>query len=197
MTRCIIVKVNISKGQADNIKRAIETGLEVSIRLSHSDLNGEHNLALTSTQVNKMTKAYKSGTGVIIRMSKAQLAYNKKIEGGFIAALMPMLATAGKFLLSNVLPSLATGALVGIGSAAGSTAVNKITGNGVLYMKKNGMGCKIIPAGQGLFLSPWQKGSSLGEGLFLKSGSGYVDGTGLILGPNSPFKNIPILNLLL
>ena len=121
----------------------------------------------------------------------------KKVEGGFIAALLPMLATAGKFLLSNVLPSLATGALAGVGSAAGSAAVKKIAGSGVIYMKKNGTGCKIIPAGKGLYLSPWAKGSSLGEGLFLKSGSGYVDGTGLILGPNSPFKNIPILNLLL
>jgi len=108
-----------------------------------------------------------------------------------------MLATAGKFLLSNVLPSLATGALAGIGSAAGSTAVNKIAGSGVIYMKKNGTACKIIPTGQGLYLSPWKKGSSLSEGLFLKSGSGYVDGTGLLLGPNSSFKNMPILNLLL
>ena len=92
-----------------------------------------------------------------------------------------MLATAGKFLLSNVLPSVATGALAGVGSVAGSAAVNNIAGSGVIYMKKNGTGCKIIPAEKGLYLSPWQKGSSLGEGLFLKSGSGYVDGTGLIL----------------
>jgi len=42
-----------------------------------------------------------------------------------------MLATAGKgkFLLSNVLPSLATGALAGVASAA---AINKIAGNGVM-----------------------------------------------------------------
>jgi len=77
MTPYIIVKVSISKGQADKIKRAIQGGSGVSIRLSHSDLNGEHDLALTSTQVNKMTKAYQNGTGVTIRMSKAQLAYNK------------------------------------------------------------------------------------------------------------------------
>jgi len=78
MTPYIIVKVNISKGQIDKIKRAIQAGSEVYIRLSHSDLDGEHNLALTSAQVNKMTKAYQSGTGVRIKMSKAQLAYNKK-----------------------------------------------------------------------------------------------------------------------
>ena len=92
-------------------------------------------------------------------MLKAQLQYNSKIEGGFIGAILPALATAGKFLLSSVLPSLATGALTDVDAAAGKI-VNKISGSGdVLYWKKNGEGCKIIPAGQGLYLSPWQKAS--------------------------------------
>lgn len=90
----------------------------------------------------------------------------------------------------------------GVGQAAGSTVVNKIAGNGingsgVIYLKKNGVGCKIRAAGQFLYLSPWQKGSSLGGGMFLKSGSGYVDGSGLLLEPNSPFQNIPKLGILL
>ena len=60
------------------------------------------------------------------------------------------------------------------------------------------MGCKVIPAGQGLYLAPWSKGSSIsGSGLFMKSGSGYVEGSGLLLGPNSPFQNIPILGMIL
>ena len=36
-----------------------------------------------------------------------------------------------------------------------------------------------------------------GDGLFLKHGSNIYDGRGLLLGKNSPFKNIPILGLLL
>jgi len=47
-------------------------------------------------------------------MSKAQIEYNKKVEDGFIGALLPMLATAGQFLASKLLPSLATGALAGV-----------------------------------------------------------------------------------
>ena len=95
-----------------------------------------------------------------------------------------MLATAGRFLLSNVLPSIATAALA--------------SGSGVMYLKKNCVGCKIIPAGQGLFLAPWHKGNSIsGSGLYMKTGSGYIDGSGLLLGPNSPFKNIPILGMIL
>jgi hypothetical protein len=102
--------------------------------------------------------------------------------------------------LSSVLLSLATGLLSGVGSAAGSKVVDKISGSGVMYLKKNGMGCKLIPAGQGLYLRPYHfKGSSVGEGLYMKIGSGmYVKtGLGLLLGLNSPFQNIPISGMIL
>ena len=191
------VKVNVSSGQADKIKKAIEAGTQVSIRLSHQDLTGEHVLALTQRQIKKMEKAYQNGTGVVIKMSKTQLQHNAKIEGGFIPLIMPALATAGKFLLSNVLPSLATGALSGIGAAAGSKVVDKVVGNGVFYLKKKGIGTKVTMAGKGLYLAPWHKGSSFGDGLYLKSGEGYFDGNGLLLGPNSPFKKVPLLGMLL
>lgn len=198
MSRYTNVKVNISQGQVDKIKRAAQAGSQVSIRLSYSDLSGEHVLALTSAQLNKIAKAYQSGTGVTIKMSKTQLEHNAKVEGGFIGAILPFLATAGKFLLSSVLPTLATGVLSGVGQAAGSTVVNKIAGNGIVYVKKNGMGMKMRAAGSGLYLSPWNKGSSIGEGMYLKSGAGYeATGSGLLLGPNSPFANIPILGMLL
>jgi hypothetical protein len=197
MSRYVNVKVNISEGQKEKIKRAIQSGAAVSIRLSREDLSGEHILALTQAQVNRMANAYQKGTGMTIKMSKAQLKHNTKVEGGFIGAILPFLATAGKFLLSSVLPSLATGVLSGVGSAAGSKVVDKISGSGVMYLKKNGMGCKVIPAGQGLYLAPWNKGSSIGSGLYMKTGSGYADGSGLLLGPNSPFQNIPILGMIL
>ena len=38
---------------------------------------------------------------------------------------------------------------------------------------------------------------SYGEGLYLKKEGKVFDGQGLLLGENSPFKNIPILGLLL
>jgi hypothetical protein len=200
MSRYTNVKVNISEGQADKIKKSLQAGVDgVSIRLSHDDLKGEHVLALTQAQINKMAKAYQSGTGMTIKMSKTQLKHNKTVEGGFIGAILPFLATAGKFLLSSVIPSLAQGALSGLGSAATSKLVDKISGSGVLYVKKGGTACKVIPDGNGLYLSPWLKGSSMGSGLFMKTGKGLYmkTGKGLILGPNSPFRNIPILGMLL
>ena len=200
MSRYENVKVNISEGQKEKIKQAIQSGASVSIRLSHGDLSGdgEHVLAVTKAQINKMVKAFNSGKGMTIKMSKTQIEHNAKIEGGFIGALLPLLATAGKFLLSSALPAAVTGLLSGVGSAAGSKVVDKISGSGVMYLKKNGMGCKLVPAGQGLFLRPWNKGSSLGEGLYMKSGQGYMKtGTELLLGPNSPVQNIPTLGMIL
>lgn len=58
------------------------------------------------------------------------------------------------------------------------------------------MGLKIKAMGAaGLYLSPWSKNSSVtASGLYLKTPSGgFVKGSGLILGPNSPLKNIPLL----
>ena len=39
--------------------------------------------------------------------------------------------------------------------------------------------------------------AKLGDGLYLKKEGKIYDGKGLLLGPNSPFKNIPILGMLL
>src|SRR6218665_1040746 len=121
------IKVHVSEGQNDKIKRAVETGMGVNIRLSHKDLSGEHVLALTKEQINKRTKAYRRGTGITVEMSKRQLHHNMKVEGGFLPALLPLLDTAGKFLFSSVLPSLATGALTGLAN----TGVSKLMGSGL------------------------------------------------------------------
>src|SRR6218665_3178929 len=110
MNRYTNIKVHVSEGQKDKIKRAVDAGMGVNIRLSYEDLSGEHILPITRAQINKMAKEYWSGNGITIKMSKSQLHHNMKDECGFLPALLPLLATAGKFLLSSVLPSLATGA---------------------------------------------------------------------------------------
>ena len=138
------IKVNISKGQLEKIKKAIEDGVGTNIKLSHSDINGEHVLAVTNLQLNKISKAYEKGTGVVINLTKAQLMHNLQIEGGFVGALLPLLGATGSFLLKSVVPSLATGLLAGVGSSAGSAMVDKIAGRGnTVYIKKKGQGIKM------------------------------------------------------
>ena len=78
-----------------------------------------------------------------------------------------------------------------------SGAVKRVVGGDGLYLHKLRHCVKIDPVrGNGLYLTPHKILSGVhGDGLYLKRGSTIQDGSGLILGPNSPFKNIPILNL--
>jgi len=147
------VHVNISENQKRNLKQAIESKGPVSIRLSYEDLEGNDLLALTNSQVNRMTKAYENGLGITIKMSKRQVEDNKTIEGVFLSLLAGLAAKALPFLVKNVLPTLATGALSGVGSALAQKATNKAMGNG-LYLKKGKNTASVETDGQGLYLKP-------------------------------------------
>ena len=94
----------------------------------------------------------------------------------------------------TVLPALGVGALSGLASSG----VQKATGSG-LYLKKGGCVSQVKTDGYGLYLKPY-KGKGLqpyGDELYLKQGRQLYDGKGLLLGPNSPFANIPILGAIL
>ena len=72
-----------------------------------------------------------------------------------------------------------------------------------MYLKKEGNAYKMVPQGEGLYLKPHHGTglSSLGDGLYIKSGTGFIDGRGLLLDQNNPIsnvlKNIPILGPIL
>ena len=67
-------------------------------------------------------------------------------------------------------------------------------GDGIkMYLQKHGK-C----FGNGLKLTPRPTLPGIrGNGLYVRVGSGIYEGHGLILGPRSPFKNIPILGWLI
>jgi len=52
------VHANISENQQQKLKHAVDTKSPASIRLGYKDLCGSNVLALTNSQVNRMTKAY-------------------------------------------------------------------------------------------------------------------------------------------
>ena len=65
-----------------------------------------------------------------------------------------------------------------------------------LFLQKNGHCGKVqMVKGGGLYLNPYPRIHG-GEGLFEVDEHG-VKGDGLLLGDNSPFKNVPLLNILL
>ena len=175
--RYVNVKVNISEGQKQKLQSALQVGGPVSIRLGHEDLNGEDVLALTNSQVNKITKAYEGGKGITIKMSKSQLAHNKKVEGGFLGMLASLAARALPMLAKTVLPALGVGALTGLASSG----VQKVMGQG-LYLKKGGCVCQVETDKKGLYLSPASGSgfSKVGDGLYLRRGGQLYDGKGLL-----------------
>ena len=181
----------VSEGQKEKIKKAFETNSKyITIRFGLTDLYGEDVTALTKSQVDRLLEAYEERKGLKIRISKTQLAYNAKIEGGFLPALTELIP----FLTETVLPAIGVGALSGLASSG----VQKLIGNG-LYLKNGGSVCLIETDGKALYLGPASgKGfENVGNGLYLMKQGGLYDGRGLILGPNSSFKNIPILGMIL
>ena len=193
----IVEKLNVSRGQKDKIRKALQDGeSDLTLRFTYQDLQGGDDLlALTKTQINQLNKASSSGHGVTITLSKTQVRHNANVEGGFLGALLGMATRFLPTIAQTVLPALGVGALSGLAS----TGVQKALGDG-LYLKKGGCVCQVDANGQGLYLKTMPKNSlgSKGEGLYLKKGSNVSPvGSGLILGPNSPFKNIPILGVIL
>jgi len=125
------LKVNISVRQKEKLKRAVETGTQLFLHLSHSDLAGEHTIALPQSQLNKLSKAKEAGKGVNIKMSKTQVRHNMKVHGGILSILGGLASQAIPFITGTVLSALGVAAL----SSLASTGVQNLTGNG-LYIKK-------------------------------------------------------------
>ena len=169
--------VNISEGQKRKLRNALQVGGPVSIRLGHEDFDGDDVIALTNSQVNKIRKAYEGGKGATIKMSKAQLDHNMKVEGGFLGILARLAMRALPMLTKTVLPALGVGALTGLASSG----VQKVMGQG-LYLKKGGCVCQVETDGKGLYLSPASGSgfSQLGNGLYLKKGGQLYNGKGIL-----------------
>ena len=185
MTEYKSTNVNLSENQIQKLRQAVNANCSAtSIKIGVDDLDGEHTIFLTKAQYNKLQNARNEGKGLTIRMSSRQLKYNVKTQGGFLGALLPMLAGVGRMVAPAVMgiakkavPALATGALSGLAS----TAVSKLFGDG-LYLKKGGMIAQVETDGQGLYLRPYKgKGlGSRGNGLYLKQGKRITDGSGIL-----------------
>ena len=195
MSQYINVKVKISEWQKEKLQHALKANCPtVTIRLNYEDLDGNDILAVTKSQAKKLAKAHEDGKGITIRMVPKQLKHNIKVEGGFLGLLAGLATKALPMIAKTVLPALGVGALSGLASSG----VQKALGNG-LYLKKGDLISQVETDGEGLYLKPY-KGKGLigyGDGLYLKQGGKLYDGKGLLLGPNSPFANIPILGAIL
>ena len=146
MTHYKDVKMRISEGQKDKLKKVFESNYKsITIRVTLSDLHVEDVIAITNSQLDRLVEACEEKKGMAIEMSKTQLVYNMKIEGGFLPALAGLIP----FLTGTVLPALGVWPLSGLKS----TRVQKLIGNG-LYLNKRSCVCRIETDGEGLYLGP-------------------------------------------
>ena len=69
MTHYTNIKMQISEGQKDKIKKAFESNSNsITIRFKFSDLYGEDVIALTKSQVDKLVESYEEKKDLTIRM---------------------------------------------------------------------------------------------------------------------------------
>ena len=189
------IKLYISHDQHERLKKAVQHGKAISVKVTINK-KGRHTLLLTDLQRKRLERAkLMNKSSITIKLSKNQVEANVKHKGGFIGTLLGL---ASK-VLPTLLGGLATGLISGgIEKAIGGSGLhNHQCGNG-LYLHKSGHSVKIIPIrGRGVQLLPKKLRGVSGDGLYLKHGANIYDGRGLLLGKNSPFKNIPILGLIL
>ena len=119
------------------------------------------------------------------------MARNVSYTEGFIGKLAS-LAARDIPLVARALPTISSGLTTGLLSGA----INKaISGKGVgdgLYLHKHDKCYRVQKMkGDGLYLVRHPRLVE-GDGLFLKHGD-ISEGASLLMGKNSPFKNIPVL----
>ena len=88
MTRYTDIKMRISEGQKDKLKKEFESNCEsITICFKFSDLYDEDVIALIKWQLDRLVEAYEEEKDMTIRMSTTQLAHNMKIKGGILQEL--------------------------------------------------------------------------------------------------------------
>jgi len=94
-----VYSVTISDDQKNKIRKAKTNDVQVTIRISNDKLSGSDKLMLTETQIKKIEKSKKNGTGTQLTLSASQLKkidINQLVSGGFLGSIMPAVAEAGK-----------------------------------------------------------------------------------------------------
>ena len=183
-------EVHVDPRQEDTLKNAIAKKKQCSVRIFLIEPE-KKTLLLTKGQIERLERAKLMGKDqVSITLSVPQVKANTEHTGGFLWGLA---STLGPLLLQGA-KALGPALLRGAASAVAAKGMEKMMGKG-MYFQKNGH-CSQVQAvkGGGLYLSPHPRIHG-GEGLF-EAENGVVGG-GLLLGENSPFKNVPLLNILL
>ena len=182
----VLYKGNESENKVDTLKDAIPLKIVVTLCFPKGCIRGDHVLLLTPAQINRLDKSQVEGRRVQIRMSARQVAKNVSYTGGFIMSLARALP-----FVPRALPTILSGLATGLPSGG----INKAIIGGDQHKHDK---CYRLPKckDNGLYLAPHPRFVE-GDRLFLKHGADISDGAFPLMGTNSQFKNIPVLEWLL
>ena len=182
----------------DTLKDAIRPKKGVTLCFPKGGIREDHVLPLTPQQINRLDRAQAEGRRVQIHMGARQVARNVSYTGGFLGMLASLAACAIP-LAARALPTILSGPATGLLSGGINKAISDsgvAVGDG-LYLHKHAKCHRVQKCkGNGLYLAPHPHFVE-GDGLFLKQGRDISAGAGLLMGKNSPFKNIPVFGWLL
>ena len=179
------IDVHVPEKYHEKIKTAVTQDRPLAVKVN---LKNEPNATILATpgQLLKIKRSIAANKNVLtLRMSRKQVKVNINHEGGFLSTLLSLATRA----LPTILSGISSGVLSGL-------VEKSITGNG-LFLGKRGYGTARvdITEGNGLQLTPVEDEKY--NGLYLKHDGQIYRGEGILLGKNSPFKNFPILGLIL
>ena len=161
----------------DAIVKMLQKGIEVPVKFLVNLINMKE--MLTNAQKTLIGKGLQSGKGIVLKPTKRQ------IHGGLLGTLAAIGIPMAIELASKIF---------GSGAGQGLQTPRKAGGKGLQTPRKAGTGLQVS---QKPFL--WQPppfyGTWEGQGRGAK-GKG-LQGSGLLLGDNSPFNHIPILGAIL
>ena len=186
------VKLTVAEDQMEKIKASLgKPSMTIKIQLRGKKEEDPHTLLLTKGQIRTLNEIRSAGRRSFktIRFSQKQIEENLKYKGdGFISILAA--------LASRALPVLVKVIATGFVSSATKRLLEKKADGLYLFKKGHGMKVDLVKDG-GLYITPHSSSETVADGLYLKRGRAIHAGEGLILGKNSPFKNIPILGWIL
>lgn len=151
--------IPLSEGQKKKLLRAVEKKTPVVLEMSAKQLasGGDIPAFLTKTQIARIERMKLAGLGMQLKFSAKQLAAQKK-EGGFLPALIPLLAAIGTAIAGGVAGATATyatnKAIKGIEGAVEKKKKKKqqITQDLLAQaMESAPTGSGLMPLGSGLF----------------------------------------------
>ena len=86
--------VKLSENQLAKLSKAYKDNQGITIRLSHDELSGPHEMMLTKTQINRLKKAKAKGVGSDIKISKTQIRKAIKQGGALWSGLTSQIVPA-------------------------------------------------------------------------------------------------------